>query len=184
MHTFWYYIFIFTYYSCIGWLLDTIYTRVYEGRWVKRGFHHGPFYMLYGWGALASILTFNEQSSLLFVIPVAILFSCIIEYSGSALFEKFGMSYWDYTDNRMNIHGRICLQSISIFVLGIVAVIYVVQPQVAVWLAQIPSTAVDFIGIVAFSYLFIWGIARMRIQYRYFHEHPTIRSQAYDIDEQ
>jgi uncharacterized membrane protein len=183
MHTFWYYILIFTYYSCIGWLLDTIYTRFYEGRWVKRGFHHGPFYMLYGWGALASVLTFNEHSSLLVVIPMAILYSCIIEYAGSFLFEKFGMRYWDYTENRLNIHGRICFQSISIFVVGIVAMVYLIQPIVMNWLSRMPNMVIDLIGLSAFCYLFVWGVIRMGIQYRYFREHPAVRSQAYDIEE-
>lgn len=183
MYSVWYYTVIFTLYSMIGWLIDTLYTRVYEGRWAKRGFHHGPFYMLYGWGALVSVLLFTEQTLPLVVIPIAILYSCLIEYGGSVLFERVGLSYWDYSKNILNLNGRICLQSISIFVCGIVAVIYWLHPLLRQWLAGLPSLLITSVGALAFGYLIVWGAVRMVFQYRYFKHTPGIRNQAYDIAE-
>lgn len=183
MYNVWYYTVVFTIYCTIGWLLDTQYTRVHEGRWAKRGFHHGPFYMLYGWGALVSILLFNENTSPLIVIPIAALYSGLIEYGSSVLFQRIGLSYWNYNKNVMNLHGRICLQSISIFVCGILAVIYCLHPLLREWLAALPPLFIEWGGILAFGYLIVWGTLRIIFQYRYFRRYPVIRSQAYDITE-
>ncbi len=183
MQVFWYYVALFTLYSIIGWAIDALYTRFYEGRWAKRGFHHGPFYMLYGWGALASIMLFDEHSPLLLLIPVAALYSSIIEYTGSLVMERIGLSYWDYSKNWLNLHGRICFQSISIFVVSIIGVIYGLQPLLRGWVLGWPEWLMQGIGIVSFLYLFIWGIVRVRIQYAYYKKHKKIRHQAYDIAE-
>lgn len=181
MYNVWYYTVVFTIYCVVGWLLDTQYTRVYEGRWAKRGFHHGPFYMLYGWGALVSIALFNENSSPFILIPAAIAYSCLIEYGASVFFEKIGLSYWDYTKNILNLNGRICLQSIGIFVCGIVAVVYGLHPLLREWLASLPSPLIEWCGVLSFSYLIVWGVIRIVLQYRYYRQYPVIRSQAYDI---
>lgn len=184
MDALWYYVVVFTVYSVLGWALDTAYTRVREGHWAKRGFHHGPFYMLYGWGALVSLLLFNEYSPAYIVIPAALLYSGIIEYTGSVVLEKIGLTYWDYSKNVLNLNGRICLESISLFTVGIMAILYVFHPFLQDWLSDVPHVVIMLTGVLAFLYLFVWGAVRIVIQYRYYQRHKVIRNQAYDIPEQ
>ena len=44
--------FDFSWYSAIGWLVESIYVSVSKGHWVNRGFLNGPICPVYGAGAI------------------------------------------------------------------------------------------------------------------------------------
>lgn len=184
MDSVWYYSVVFALYSVVGWLIDSLYSRLYEGHWAKRGFHHGPFFMLYGWGVILPVIIFNEQSPLFIVVPVVLVYAALVEYVGSVFLGRIGIRAWDYTKNRFNLRGRICAQSTLLFSVGLVGVIYYVQPLVEHALNWLPHDLVVFSGLVAFMYLFVWGAARVVLQYRFYKRTKRMRNQAYDIKEQ
>ena len=102
----WFYI-----YSFLGWLWETCYVSVRKGKLINRGFINGPLCTIYGCGALAVyliLLPISDNLLLLFVGGVVV--ATALEYVTAVLMENiFHTSWWDYSDNKFNFQGRICL---------------------------------------------------------------------------
>lgn len=119
-------------YSFLGWILESIYKSIYAKRFINSGFLYGPFCPIYGLGALimyVSLSGYNKNPLHVFLIGFVIL--SLWEYIVAWALEKmFKTKYWDYSDKKYNINGRICLEN-SFFwgVLGIVF-IYILHPFV------------------------------------------------------
>ena len=85
------------------------------GTFVKRGFLYGIACPIYGFGAvililLNEVISKKSNSIIIKMIIMAIVFT-IFEYLVSLVFELiFGIRWWDYTNEFMNLQGRICLQ--------------------------------------------------------------------------
>lgn len=112
-------------YSIFGWVLESVYKTIYEKKWVNSGFLHGPLCPIYGTGAIMMILflsSFKNNIFLLFLVGFVVL--SIWEYFVGWLLEKlFNTKYWDYTKNKFNIKGRVCLYNSIIW--GLLGTIFV-----------------------------------------------------------
>lgn len=81
---------------------------------VKRGFLYGPICPIYGFGAIILILindliSKKSNSIIIKAIAMTIIFT-IFEYIVSLVFELiFRIRWWDYTNEFLNINGRVCL---------------------------------------------------------------------------
>ena len=98
-------------YAVLGWILETIYC-VYElGHFEKRGFLYGPLCPIYGYGAIILLVIlkpFKNKNLLLFIYS-AVVFSVFEYLVGYSLEALFSMKFWDYTNDVLNINGRITL---------------------------------------------------------------------------
>ena len=105
-----YLIYFFTY-ACIGWILETIYAFLVERRLVNRGFLFGPYCPIYGFGALILIILLrNVKGKPLQEFYIAAITFTIFEYMVSyALEVMFGLRWWDYTDDLLNLQARVSL---------------------------------------------------------------------------
>ena len=103
----------FFFYSFIGWIWESCYVSVRKRRWVNRGFMHGPMLPLYGSGALAvlvSTISVRENTALVFLLGM--LAATALEYfTGAAMERLFHVRYWDYSNQKLNFHGYICISS-------------------------------------------------------------------------
>ena len=118
----------FVIYSFLGWVLESIVRTICERKIINTGFLIGPFCPIYGFGAIIMILFldgFKNNIFLLFFISVIVL--SLWEYLVGVLLEKvFATKYWDYSDNKFNYKGRICLtNSIAWGILGILFIRYI-----------------------------------------------------------
>ena len=79
----------------------------------NRGFIRGPFLPIYGSGAIVMLLVsmpFREH--LLLVYVAGCVGATALEYVTGVVMEAlFKVRYWDYSHNRFNFQGRICLSS-------------------------------------------------------------------------
>lgn len=98
-------------YSFFGWLWETCFVSLKNGKYVNRGFINGPFCTIYGFGALAVYLILKPVSdSILCLFFGGIVVATVLEYVTAVLMESiFHTSWWDYSDNKFNFQGRICL---------------------------------------------------------------------------
>jgi len=104
-------IIFFFIYSIIGWCLESLYCMHELGHFEKRGFLFGPLCPIYGYGAIIILLIlkpFSKNNFTLFLSSAIILsvFEYLVSYGLDAL---FAMKFWDYTNNFLNINGRIAL---------------------------------------------------------------------------
>ncbi len=124
---------------------------------VNSGFLNGPFCPIYGIGAIIMFVflqQFKGNIILLFLISFFVL--SIWEYIVGYLLEKtFNTKYWDYTDHKFNIHGRVCLTN-SIFwgILGVLFINYI-NPFISQKLSLIDNQIIWYIDILLVIYIII-----------------------------
>lgn len=137
-----YFIQLLTYliiYSIFGWILESVSKTIEQKKWVNSGFLNGPFCPIYGFGATIMILcldSLKDKPILLFITAFIIL--SLWEYIVGVLLEKlFKTKYWDYSQLKFNIKGRVCLKN-SIYwgILGVIFIRYV-NPFIAGYIVQI-----------------------------------------------
>lgn len=114
----------FMIYAFIGWIWETSWVSLREKKFVNRGFLRGPIIPIYGFGAVAimtsmkpltSILVWSPLSNVLFTMIYIGIIATVLEYLTSLAMEVlFKTRWWDYTQHRFNIKGRISLH-VSIF---------------------------------------------------------------------
>ncbi len=108
-----------------GWLLETLYAVGTLGYFTKRGFLYGPLCPIYGWGAiiLISVLHKHKSNPPKLFFYSAIVFSVFEYIVGFALDALFADKWWDYTNDFMNLNGRISI--FYSFAWGIIALIFI-----------------------------------------------------------
>lgn len=102
------YIFI---YSFLGWVIETIYALLVHGYFVKRGFLYGPICPIYGFGAVILLLITQKMYKKPFrKFLIAMIAFTVFEYMVSLVLELlFGLRWWDYSNDFLNIQGRVSL---------------------------------------------------------------------------
>lgn len=143
----------FVIYAFLGWILETVYCSVRERRFVARGFLYGPVCPIYGVGVLMMLCWFAPFTGqpLLFYVIATVCMSAW-EYLVAWILETTThIKYWDYSDRKFNLHGRICL-SISL-TWGVLAylVIFWIHPVVAglvEWLSVFTIYVADVVLLV------------------------------------
>jgi uncharacterized membrane protein len=119
-------LFLFMVYSLIGWIWETPYVSFQEKKYVNRGFLKGPYIPIYGYACLTIILSmgvFDSINNSVFLIVIQILFISIIsavwEYFTSLGLEiAFKTRWWDYSNRKFNLHGRVALDYTLLFGVG------------------------------------------------------------------
>ncbi len=150
-------VFYFIIYSFLGWIIESVFKTLCERKLVNSGFLHGPFCPIYGIGALIMyfcLKNFSGNAFIVFCLGFVVL--SIWEYVVGAFLEKvFNTKYWDYSNNKYNLQGRVCLTN-SVFwgILGIIF-IYFVHPFVEEKLSIINNDIICYISIAIVIYLII-----------------------------
>lgn len=158
------YFLLFLIYSIIGWLIEVINVSWIEKRFVNRGFLMGPYCPIYGVGGLLCYLLLRKYlDDPLALFMMSILIFSILEYVTSYLMEKlFKARWWDYSNKKYNINGRICLETMIPFgLLGCFAM-YVLNPILINMLEAIPNIVSIILSIV----LFIWFMIDVCISFK------------------
>ena len=119
-------------YSSLGWLCESIYVSIGRKKWVNSGFFYGPYCPIYGFGAIFVLYFLEpliEHPVLVFIFGV--LLTSTLEYFTSWLLEKlFHILWWDYSNQKLNIHGRVCLLNSTLFGIMSLVVTYGIHPVV------------------------------------------------------
>lgn len=135
----------FIVYSFFGWAYESILCSCTSHSLVNRGFLNGPLCPVYGFGAITVILAFWREPDIsvwnLFFSSMVL--TCSLEYFTSWGMEKlFHARWWDYSEYRFNLNGRICLLGAAAFGSFSVLLIKVVHPRVAALVNRLPDAGV------------------------------------------
>ncbi|TCL60470.1 putative ABC transporter type IV [Kineothrix alysoides] len=97
--------------SFAGWLWEVLIYMGMEGEFVNRGVLFGPWLPIYGTGGI--ILSFvlgRYEYKPVRVFFISMLLCSVLEYLASWILERtWGIRWWDYSNDFLNISGRICL---------------------------------------------------------------------------
>ncbi|WP_168169742.1 putative ABC transporter permease [Candidatus Izimaplasma bacterium ZiA1] len=120
-------LFLFMMFSIIGFMWETPYVSIKMKKYVNRGFLHGPYIPIYGCAIVTIVLSmsiFDSVTNETFpIILIEMLFMGLVtafwEYFTSYVLEKlFHARWWDYSNHKYNINGRISLHVTVFFGLG------------------------------------------------------------------
>lgn len=103
----------FFFYCLFGWCFESSYVSGKQGRFVNRGFMYGPFLPIYGSGAIMMLVVSSPfQDHLIAIYFAGLVGATVLEYvTGTAMEALFHMRYWDYSYQRFQYKGHICLSS-------------------------------------------------------------------------
>lgn len=148
------YFFYFTVYSFLGWICETIYCSIIDNHYVNRGFLKGPFCPIYGVGALIVIIFLTPfANNIIILFLTAMIFTSTLEYITGALLESiFNLTWWDYSNYKFNINGKVCLLNSILF--GILSVITIefINPTIVTLIKHIPSNYIIWISSTSLIY--------------------------------
>lgn len=155
-HYTWYQWLSFFYIYCFaGWIFESTYVSIREKRPVNRGFLRLPLLPLYGTGAVMMLwVSLPFRDSLFLVYISGVIAATALEYvTGWTMERLFKMKYWDYSNQRFNVNGYICLSSSLVWGLLTIFLTEVLHPPVSDLVLALP-VSLDIAGVILISILF------------------------------
>lgn len=152
------YILIFFVYAFAGWILESI-GGIFNPKvkkFVNRGFMIGPYCPVYGVGVvLVSLLLKKYVNDIPALFCLSILICGTIEYSTGYMMEKlFNARWWDYSKNKFNINGRVCLETLLPFGIAATFIINKINPVLIENFEKLPNVALNIIvGILSIAFI-------------------------------
>ena len=133
---------LFYFYCLCGWIWESCYVSARQHRWVNRGFLHGPLLPIYGSGAILILfVTLPVKSDPFLLCLTGTAAATALEYAtGAAMEALFRVRYWDYSRQRFNLHGYICLTSSAAWALFSWLLVRVIHPPVDRLLGRLPQS--------------------------------------------
>lgn len=103
---------LFLAYSFLGWLLETVASALKKKRFVNRGFLNGPLCGIYGIAAVVITVVLRDlRGNWVFLYIGSMVFASLTEWTAGALLEHLGAGkWWDYSKEKWNLGGRVCLK--------------------------------------------------------------------------
>lgn len=147
-------------YSFLGWAMETCYVTILSKKIVNRGFVNGPVCTIYGFGALSVYFILKSfENNILILFIMGIIVPSILEYFTGWLMEViFKTTWWDYSNHRFNVKGRICLLNSIIWGFLTVALFLFIHPFVNLIVSLYPVAAGKSFAIIAIvMYLVDYG---------------------------
>lgn len=131
---------MFIFWAFIGWGIEVCWMTLETGEYQNRGFLNMPICPIYGFGVIMVTVFFRPVSHT--VIPLFIVTSILCTtfelLVGLGMEKLFGARWWDYSHERYNYKGYICVKISILWGMGCVIVIRLVQPMVEKIIDMIP----------------------------------------------
>ena len=148
-----YWFFFFMIYSFIGYLTEITSCSINNKKLiVNRGFCLGPYLPIYGSSSVIMNIFLAKYSKDIITLFVMSAFVCtLMEYMTSLILEKiFHARWWDYTEKKFNLSGRVCLENSCLFGLGGVFIVSILHPFLDGLVSMIPHNVLIILSIVLF----------------------------------
>ena len=132
----------FIIYAFLGWCLEVVYQAVEHGKFINRGFLNGPYCPIYGFGVIlvcASLEPIKENIVVLYVGSV--LLTTFLELITGFFLEKvFAQKWWDYSHERFNLKGYICLKFSLLWGVACLVTVRLIHPLTVRYVDMLPQT--------------------------------------------
>ena len=148
-----YWFFFFMMYSFIGYLAEITCCSINNKKLiVNRGFCLGPYLPIYGSSSVIMNIFLAKYSKDIITLFVMSAFVCtLMEYMTSLILEKiFHARWWDYTEKKFNLSGRVCLENSCLFGLGGVFIVSILHPFLDGLVSMIPHNVLIILSIILF----------------------------------
>ena len=136
----------FVLFAIAGYICEVIFAAIVLGKFVNRGFLNGPWCPIYGFGVVIVAICLKPLSKSLLVLFIgSVLLTSVLEYFTGFILEKvFDQKWWDYSDDKFNLGGYICLRFSLLWGVACTAVVKLVLPAVDAVIRVVPH----FVGLI------------------------------------
>lgn len=169
LDSFCYIFLLFIIYSFIGYILEITNCSIRNKKLVlNRGFFLGPYLPIYGISCLLmGSFIIRYKSDLLTVFVMSAFVCTTVEYITSYILEKiFKARWWDYSDRKFNLEGRVCLGNAFLFGIGGLVFTYIINPIVVFLISKLSITLLRIISITLMVIFFTDVIITIRTLYQ------------------
>lgn len=134
-------------YCFFGWIFESTYVSLCKHRFVNRGFMRGPFLPLYGSGAILMLfVSIPVENHLVLVYLAGCIAATALEYVTGVCMEKlFKVRYWDYSKQKFNYKGQICLSSTLAWGGLTIFLLKVIHPPIERFVLGLPTQLVSVV---------------------------------------
>ena len=149
---------VFFIYSFIGYIVEIISVSTTEKKIIfSRGYLIGPYLPIFGFGAIIMIGYLSKyRNDFLTLFILSMVICCTLEYLTSLFLEKiFKLRWWDYSNKKFNINGRVCLENGILFGVGGLIIVQYFNPRLISFLTSFSHLIIIVLGIVFFSFFLI-----------------------------
>jgi uncharacterized protein len=152
--------FSFSCFAMLGWMLEVAYRSLCAGRFVNPGLLKGPYLILYGAGALILM----EAAALLQAAAAGLAVKTLVYFAVTTGLELlsavianclFNARLWDYSDQRFQYKGHICLKFSLYWIVMAFAFEYLVVPPYQVLLGQLDPVVKGAFSVVVLSFMLV-----------------------------
>ncbi len=149
-------LFFFYFYCFAGWCFESAFVSIRTGKLTNRGFMRGPFLPIYGSGAIMMlVVSMPFQDNIVMTYIAGCVGATILEYvTGVTMEALFKVRYWDYSKNRFNFQGHICLGSSLAWGGFTILMTEVVHVPVERFVLSIPSQTLTVITLLLTAGIF------------------------------
>ena len=146
---------LFYIYSFLVLCFESTYVSIQHKKWINRSFMRGPFLPLYGSGAVIMLfVTIPVRDNVFLTFLFGAVGATILEYfTGAAMEALFKVRYWDYSNNRFNLNGHICLGTTIAWGFLTLAMVHILQTPVEAVVNAIPPRPEGIIALVVTIYI-------------------------------
>lgn len=140
-------LFDFICFSIIGYIAEIFHCGI---RGYKSGKAlRGPWCPLYGLGGILILLTLKPiKNNVILIYLIGVVIATITEYYVSLILEKiFKTRWWDYSNVKYNLNGRICLRNSLLFGILSIVLYYIYLPLKWMLLEKIDIITINGITI-------------------------------------
>lgn len=143
-------LFFFYFYCFAGWCIESTHVSIRTRKLTNRGFMRGPFLPLYGSGGIMMlVISMPFQDSVVMTYFAGCVGATILEYiTGVTMEALFKVRYWDYSNQKFNFHGHICLRTTLAWGLLTILMTEIVHVPVEKLMLSIPAQVLTAVTII------------------------------------
>ncbi len=144
---------MFLVYSFLGWCLEVFFYAINKGKFINRGFLNGPFCPIYGFSLIfIHLFLFEKVANPIWIFFISGFIVSMMEVIvGFLLHKVFNQRWWDYSNEKYNIGGYICLRFSLTWGLLCLVIINYIHPLIVKLTSMIPNN----IGLIIVISLYI-----------------------------
>ncbi len=157
-------LFFFYTYCFLGWCFESAFVSIRTHKFVNRGFMRGPFLPIYGSGAIMMyVVSMPFQDNIVLTYFAGCVGATALEYITGVLMEKlFHIRYWDYSNQKFNFQGHICLSSTVTWGFFTIMMTRVIHRPIEQFVMGIPKNVLNY----ATFFLTIYIVADFALSFK------------------
>lgn len=152
-YSIWTIVSMFFIFCFIGWSWEVSLHLIKDGVFVNRGVMFGPWLPIYGsGGVMILVLLYRFRNRPGLEALLTIILCGVVEYFTHWFLEVTkGTKWWDYSGYFLNLNGRICAEGLLVFMLGGMAIVYILGPIIDDMLKKVKKKTIIVVCVILLS---------------------------------